>query len=550
MNTESRTRSDYRGDAALTQGDSIPSHLSPYRIVLTVALTVALVGVAVLPLLGEMPWWAEVIGASFLFVVLAVLLLHRFLARPLLSLLRDSAQANRELHAAKHQLEEQVDKAHGALERQQADSARTEALATQRNRELRMVARRMECQTRDIATLGEFASLVQSTEELAVAYALVSTYGQTLFPDTIGNLLILNESRTSMTAEAGWCPGAGSASTYDPDSCWAFRKGGVHELAPDRPALVCGHLDGQDVSSSICIPLQARGRTIGLLTLQQRRWARRSETSTAASERPQNERFCTESCADACSSFIGTRRHLVSVFAESVALGTSNIGMRAELRTMATRDELTALYNRRYMLEWFEREVRRAARKSSELGVLMMDVDRFKSFNDAHGHAAGDEVLHEFGRLLRAQFREEDIVCRYGGEEFVVVLPELDSRAVRARAEELLREVRALQVRFAGKLLAPVTASVGVAMFPVDGETTKSLLARADAAMYRAKERGRDRCEMAGSTTDGEAQAVVSVVRHSKNATPLQPRLLEGREEFSEKGGAEGSRRETEQQAG
>jgi diguanylate cyclase (GGDEF)-like protein len=124
--------------------------------------------------------------------------------------------------------------------------------------------------------------------------------------------------------------------------------------------------------------------------------------------------------------------------------------------------------------------------------LLLIDLDHFKRFNDTHGHDAGDQLLRELGALLLQQFRGEDIACRYGGEEFTVILPGASPEDTRRRAEQLREAVKAIRVEHEGHRLEPVTASIGVAVFPHHGGSAEAVLAAADAALYRAKAAGRD----------------------------------------------------------
>src|SRR5512142_1832088 len=159
----------------------------------------------------------------------------------------------------------------------------------------------------------------------------------------------------------------------------------------------------------------------------------------------------------------------------------------ARLREQSVRDHLTGLFNRRYMEETLERELLRASRKELSLGILMFDVDHFKRFNDIRGHAAGDAVLRELGRLLLGHVRGEDIPCRYGGDEFIVVLPDASRDMTRERAERLCEHARHLHIQFEGQTLAAVTLARGVAVFPEDGVTSDAILKAADTALYCAK---------------------------------------------------------------
>lgn len=168
------------------------------------------------------------------------------------------------------------------------------------------------------------------------------------------------------------------------------------------------------------------------------------------------------------------------------------------LREQSVRDYLTGLFNRRYMEETLERELLRAARKKLSLGMIMLDVDDFKHFNDTWGHAAGDEILRELGSLLLRQVRGEDIACRYGGDEFIIILPDASHEVTRERAELICEYAGMFHLQFEGQSLAPVTLSLGVAVFPEHGTTSTGILRAVDAALYRAKHDGRGRVVVAG----------------------------------------------------
>jgi diguanylate cyclase (GGDEF)-like protein len=170
---------------------------------------------------------------------------------------------------------------------------------------------------------------------------------------------------------------------------------------------------------------------------------------------------------------------------------------QALLREQSVRDHLTGLFNRRYMEETLERELLRASRKRLSLGLIMLDVDDFKRFNDTHGHAAGDAILSELGSLLLKHIRGEDVPCRYGGDEFIIILPDASREVSRERAERLCEHARHFNIQFEGKTLETITLSLGVAVFPVDGSTSEAILKAVDAALYRAKREGRGRVVMA-----------------------------------------------------
>lgn len=169
----------------------------------------------------------------------------------------------------------------------------------------------------------------------------------------------------------------------------------------------------------------------------------------------------------------------------------------ASLRELSMRDHLTGLFNRRYLEENLKREILRAKRKTSLLGVIMLDIDRFKHSNDTFGHAAGDYILKEVGNLLLGNIREEDILSRYGGDEFIIILPEISEEAVLGRAEHLRDQTEQHQYNFKRKNIEGITLSIGVAIFPENGKNLETILHSADLALYQAKHNGRNRVELA-----------------------------------------------------
>ncbi len=172
------------------------------------------------------------------------------------------------------------------------------------------------------------------------------------------------------------------------------------------------------------------------------------------------------------------------------------IKSEALLREQSVRDHLTGLFNRRYLEETLERELVRATRKRQPLGVIMVDVDHFKQFNDTAGHAAGDAILREIGGRLLESVRREDIASRYGGDEFTIILPDASLQVTRKRAE-LLRGIT-FKIPLIGETLATVTLSLGVAVCPTHGTTSAVILKSADDALYRAKAAGRNQVVVAG----------------------------------------------------
>jgi diguanylate cyclase (GGDEF)-like protein len=219
--------------------------------------------------------------------------------------------------------------------------------------------------------------------------------------------------------------------------------------------------------------MMARGEALGVLHVQMTRNG--ATTKSAAAART-----------------IANVAALAASISEYVALAVANQMLRGTLRNQAIRDPLTGLFNRRYAEETLEREIHRAARRQTSLGVIFLDVDHFKAFNDTYGHDAGDLVLQSLGVFLRAHIRIEDVACRYGGEEFLIIMSDVSLEIARQRAEILREGAKEVSLNHKGQPLGQVTLSLGVATFPKAGTTKETLLRAADAALYQAKTKGRN----------------------------------------------------------
>jgi len=200
----------------------------------------------------------------------------------------------------------------------------------------------------------------------------------------------------------------------------------------------------------------------------------------------------------------GHQRLAVTV-ADQLGLAIANLKLRETLRNQSIRDALTGLFNRRYMEETLERELARAERGRRPLTVIMLDLDHFKQFNDTYGHEAGDMLLREAGRIMRTIIRRSDLACRYGGEEFVLILPDAPLEIGLTCLERLRTGVRELAVPIRGQTASAITLSAGIATYPEHGVDSGSLLQASDRALYRAKHEGRDRICIAAAPLEPAA---------------------------------------------
>jgi diguanylate cyclase (GGDEF)-like protein/PAS domain S-box-containing protein len=351
------------------------------------------------------------------------------------------------------------------------DSARNE-FDQQNERMMGELEQRSERATM-LAKMGELLQSCVSREEV---FAAALGFAPKIFPVARGAVALLNSGRSLAEVVGSWSDCHLDATEFEPITCWALRTGHPHLVLAGDTTAPCGHATGVK-NTYLCVPILAQGETLGLLHFQ----STGSEAELPASE----------------LSFKTT-------FAAQVGLSIANIRLREALRTQSVRDALTGLYNRRYLEEVLDREIRRAGRSGLSMGILMIDLDHFKRFNDTYGHDAGDAVLRETAAFLLKSVRAEDFVCRFGGEEFVVILPTADMDGSQVRAEKLRSGMRELAILYQGKSLGMVTISVGVAAFSEHGASPKELMAAADAALYQAKRGGRDRVAVASAKSADE----------------------------------------------
>jgi diguanylate cyclase (GGDEF)-like protein len=336
---------------------------------------------------------------------------------------------------------------------------------------------------RETRLLSELNESLQSSNSLSELYEMVAEFLGQLLPACGGHLYIYANSRDVLESAKAW-NGEKMTPAMHPDDCWGLRRGRPYTYGEHEIDFPCAHVAASGSADYCCIPILAHGETIGLLHLE--------FDCDRQSDRQKPSR-----------ETIVEQRRLGLVCAEQISLAIANVKLRDQLRDQSIRDVLTGLYNRRYMLETCRREFSRAARTGESVSVLSIDIDHFKKYNDNHGHDAGDLVLRAVGNCLETTFRNEDVPCRFGGEEFIVLLPGADAALAARRAEQIRSKVEAIVVRYIEKNLPKITISIGVAVFPEAGDNPQLVLKAADEALYRAKENGRNRVELSTvATTD------------------------------------------------
>jgi diguanylate cyclase (GGDEF)-like protein len=180
------------------------------------------------------------------------------------------------------------------------------------------------------------------------------------------------------------------------------------------------------------------------------------------------------------------------ILSQQFLLGIKRAILYQDVQELAIIDSLTKVFNRRYYLERFKEELQRSRKFNYKFSCLMIDIDYFKDYNDRYGHIVGDAILKELAKTIQENIRQIDLMGRYGGEEFSLILSETDKEAVRFAAERIRQAIEDKRFRAYDEELK-ITVSIGISTFPFDGKDIKTLIDRADSALYRAKETGRNR---------------------------------------------------------
>lgn len=335
-------------------------------------------------------------------------------------------------------------------------------------------ARRFEAAKRDESRLlAEFNEWLQSSDSLEELFLVVSSFLEKLLPGSSGAVYVYANSRDVLEAVCSW-PIEGVVTHFEPPECWALRRGRSYFYGKNTVDFPCIHVSAEHSERLpdryFCLPIIAHGDTVGLLHL-------------VFDEGAESEGLDTQKLANFC--------------AEQISLAIANVKLREQLRDQSTRDPLTGLYNRRYFLDFAKREINRSTTTKRPAALISLDVDHFKQFNDEYGHDAGDTVLKALAETLQTMFREGDVPCRLGGEEFIVMLPGATRARAMERAEALRAQIEGLTIRYGGQTLK-ITASLGVAAYPDDGMVLEALMREADEALYKAKSDGRNRVRAPG----------------------------------------------------
>ncbi|WP_146376687.1 sensor domain-containing diguanylate cyclase [Cronobacter turicensis] len=318
--------------------------------------------------------------------------------------------------------------------------------------------------------LSRMTQRLQGSESRGDIIELVRLFAPQIAPGLAGRLYVLDAHDHLMICAARWLEPSGGDTAFTPDECWALRRGQTHSPGRDLVDIPCKHLPPVAALRAICVPLIAQNETIGLLSFEK------------ISEEQDPPYVYLE------------------LMAETLALALANQKLRDELTEKAMFDSLTGLRNRYHLEDALHACISQAEATGSPVSCLMIDIDYFKALNDQYGHDAGDAVLKEVARTIRAVPGDTAQVFRYGGEEFLVLLPGMAQ--AHALATRMLTQVGELSLRYNGQEIGPVSVSIGLATWP-DHARRESLVKNADIALYLAKEMGRSRIVVANRLKPG-----------------------------------------------
>lgn len=325
------------------------------------------------------------------------------------------------------------------------------------NKQLKIQRKALEEKARSISLLNEMGENFTSAHSSDEIYTICAKYTQKMFPNSKGIIWIYSKTKNKLEATAQWGHEKSLEKLHiSAESCSAFQKRAIQISS-------CSH-SRHKKEGNICLPILSSDEWYGVLSIT----------------------FDLPLLSH-------TEQDLMAQISRSLTLALTNLKLRDSLYEMSIRDYMTGLYNRRYMEEMLSKALANAKRKESSLGIIMFDIDYFKNFNDTYGHEMGDLILKKIGESLKEEFREGDILCRFGGEEFLIILIDSSEKMTLKRAENLRKDVQKLRVPIGSQELKQLTVSLGVATFPENGWTEKELFQAVDKALYQAKERGRNR---------------------------------------------------------
>jgi len=349
----------------------------------------------------------------------------------------------------------------------------------------------LEESLRNAAILGHLVDMLNSSNTREEGYEVIQRAAETMFVDG-GLVSAFNSSSNQVETKCAWGSFAGECEVFSTEDCWALRRG--HEYESKSGEIKCNHLRKSGVQHTLCRPLLAQGEVMGVLTISMP--------------------YLVVPIAE-IAGIDDPLPQTAMLFGEQLSIWMANFNLRETLRYQSIRDPLTNLFNRRFLEESLTREMSKSARTLEQVSVIQVDIDNFKEINDKYGHSVGDVTLVAIAEVILSLFRDSDVPCRSGGEEFTMLLPNCSWENAHARSEELQRRVAEIQVSTSPQtpMLKPPTLSIGIAASPEHGFTSDALLRSADLALYESKSGGRNKITRALAVTDDRRPVVEPELR-------------------------------------
>jgi len=348
----------------------------------------------------------------------------------------------------------------------QAEVAHQSQLLAENNA---LLAKQSAVRAERLSVAAEMLHALDSVKAPSELARMLPVFLRKLLPDTAGAVYLYRNSRDALELNASWNLTDTAPPTIARDECWCLRLGKMH-VATAQHDLFCDHGTPWigKYASQTCVPMISQGDVVGVLMVLDDR--------------------TEENLSDSL--------HIIAL-AEQLSLAISNVSLRDTLRHQSTVDPLTGLYNRRFFDESLKRELARAQRSQSACAVVMIDLDHFKRVNDTYGHEGGDLVLKAASHAILQRVRASDVVCRYGGEELVLMLPDCSADEAEKCAEGIRASIGSIVIEHAGQTISGISASFGIAQWPGHGNGEQALLSAADRALYAAKKGGRNQVVVA-----------------------------------------------------
>ncbi|WP_454782353.1 diguanylate cyclase [Legionella sp. WA2022007384] len=333
--------------------------------------------------------------------------------------------------------------------------------------ELENLVKNLEMQNKELELLKELMSLLQSSLSMDDAIEIIKNYSKRILSGTSGIVYLISSDNLNVISRVlSWGEPISNLFLFTPKDCLSLIRHQSYYISDITEGVLCNHIKNAEKkpNSYACLPLFAQNEMLGLFYVE-------------FGVNADNQRLIA----------------LAQIISEQSALSLYNIKLRDVLKTQSSQDSLTGVYNRRYFEEYLQKEILKSKDNPFTFALLLIDIDFFKKINDTYGHLIGDQVLFEFAAKIRQIFREDDLVSRWGGEEFMIYLRSNNLEHAKSKAETLRESIENFSIEINQEEPISVTISIGIAFYPYDGKRVDDLISKADEALYQAKKMGRNK---------------------------------------------------------